>query len=111
MKPSVRQLGHRLHSPSIIFINYYRMESEKAPESFAPENLIKTVIMICALKRHSVPRRHQIIDAPVSLDRRRGRRRRLASSLPYLPPVVRSSALAAEARTGLNGVEAIPSPA
>jgi hypothetical protein len=59
------------------------MESAKAPGSFAPENLIKTGIMICALKRHSVPRRHQMIDTPVGLDRRRGRRRRLASSLPY----------------------------
>ena len=52
---------------------------------------------LSALKRHSVPRRHQMIDAPVSLNRRRGRRRRLASSLPYgvttqlLPAVLAAS--------------------
>jgi hypothetical protein len=32
----VRQLGHRLHSPSNIFINYYRMETEKAPGEVDP---------------------------------------------------------------------------
>ena len=68
------------------------------PGHLPQRNLIKTVIMICALKQHSVPRRHQMIDAPVSLDRRRGRRRRLASSQPHHPPVVRSSTLAAETR-------------